>query len=1201
MAWKIIKLSSASTLGRITDFIDDVDGFIIRCGYRDCKTGEVYMDTKFQSFMATLAPYFSHTKVGFYFDTQAITPEEINDEFTFMMCRIEEYGVNDFPMYLQIKQGNTMGTGRADSLSKETRTTLFKHYMSLLDRPGLIIDYNYRYHIILENLNQDLYSLFLVRFDLYPYIEGIEPDGWEYNTNDQELGPEVHLCAPIMVYKDIADWVHEGTDISLYINSLKEIIFDYTGKPIEPEVENPYNLIENVDFTLTYKYNINVPTDAVPADKMPQVIVKGIHNYGGQIILPFSIDSIPLPDTVVLHPSTAEYTGSAIRPIPTIEGLSPQDYRVRYVDISITGEIGEYTVLINGRRNYYGQLTRYFTITPATVKPSMVRIDKSYEYTGEVIKPVPVILDRRLEGNYITEYSLSLYNFGDEDEHVIAEGDTDYDFSAYDTWDLDFVLMVDTESNIDVGIGAGIVNVIGINNFIGSTVLYFDIVRDIQAGEFEITQPVQEYTSKQIRPKVACLTGLVEGENYTVEYEDNVEIGTGKVIITGIYPYLSSVTLTFTISPIDIHHYYWSINKYEWGYTGEEIKPEVKVLPGDYDNMKYNFGDEDIQDFPEECETIDCDLVPEDMDGDDGRYAYQDEDSYYISTALSVECGEEPIEEKFTEDLDFVTLADKNTYYVDKDDDDGKFSYKDEDSEFDSDCIDIDGGEEPVEESFDIMYDFDEISKPKPEDKYSKDYDFNVLAEVFEEDSDNLYAKKPTYEVTYENNIDCGTGKVIITGTGMYTGTIEFEFVIKMGDIADCCEFQCEVNDEGIYDLQTLKVYDRIRKTYLVEGKDYYFDNASSCYYFPYNTSYIRQFKEITGYYNYTGKISKWFPTRYRPDVDPVVPKIGDWPVEVIFNNGGVIPGKPEEEWYKPINVNPTPEEPEEDDDDEDEGQGHSDKWVPDENIHPKEVEEESILYPAGMAVQLLNTPYYSSYENIYPEEDTLTGIFYIYSSKLKNNRIRVTGIIEFKNKPSKITGWVELDDIANAGDGIRFRVGDRVYVIDIIYKNPDGHGGYYSKAGQYMYITEILPTMDFEFGDMNSDNYLTDPRNIDFNFMVLSNDSDDPNADFDFMDDRIYDMGDEDTGEHGVVDVDFDFNTDEFDDVNFDELSKDRDYSHDVDDGNYDFNILVSSTEEDDGYDIGLGKTKNSSTLGWVSTSMILPESAKPESENGF
>ena len=67
----------------------------------------------------------------------------------------------------------------------------------------------------------------------------------------------------------------------------------------------------------------------------------------------------------------------------------------------------------------------------------------------------------------------------------------------------------------------------------------------------------QTYTGTEIQPQVviyanakdqkAKVNALEEGVHYTVSYENNVNAGTGKVIITGIGQYGGSKTVTFKI------------------------------------------------------------------------------------------------------------------------------------------------------------------------------------------------------------------------------------------------------------------------------------------------------------------------------------------------------------------------------------------------------------------------------------------------------------------------------------------------------------------------------------------------------------------------------------------------------------------------------------------------------------------------------
>lgn len=1027
MAWKVLKLSSYSTVGTITDLVDDVDGFLIRVGFRDYRTGEIYQDTKFTSYMANLSPYASHTKIGYYFETQAITNDEVDEEVAFVNEMIAEYYINDFPLYMQIEQGNTTGTGRADNLTQEQRTMLFQHYVDLVERPALLIHYEYSNHINMV-LASELASVTVVRYDLFPSYDEFTVDAWEYDNNDDTI-PILRSTPPILYYTDEAGWMN-GAPISNFINRLKQTSFPYTGSQIKPEVMNPYELIEGTDYTLTYKYNINVPNETLGNPYMPQAIVKGIHNFTGSITLHFRITAIPLPVAITLTPSAVEYTGKNIKPNVAVQGLRTDDYTVTYNDEDLIS-IGQKSVTVHGRRNYYGDATGYYNVTPAKITADKFSIEKSYVYTGDIIQPIPVEKDTRLPGNYDVEYELGEYDMDDD-----ASGEIDYDFNneALEA-ELDFDELADIgQNNKDVGIANGVVRIIGKNNFAGQAVLFFDITRDITVDDFEISSDIYEYTGEPVTPKVSSPTELVEGENFTVAYEDNIDVGEAKIILTAIYPYTGQAELTFTIDRIDISAYIWRLDTYTYGFTGEPIEPEV-IVENTFDDGVYNFGDEDTQ---------------------------------------------EP-------------------------------SYGDTD------------------------YDFNE------DDKWS--LDFNVLATKFDPDAEDKREWKPTYDVVYDNNVNTGVAHITITGNGDYKGTVTIDFNIVMGDVSTDCEFQCEVDEYGIYDLSTLKVYDFVRNRYLTEGVDYYFDNESQYWWFPYNPSYIRMYKEITGYYNYTGKLSKVFPCRYRPDVDPVVPLIMGYPAEVIFNNGGKIP---EDEVVPEPEPTPTPEpEPEPDPD----PSGHPEEWIPTSDIFPGEPESrESDLYPAGYEIRLDRVQYYSSFENIYPEEELLSGTFYIFSGKSFNNRIQVTGINTYVNKPSRTIGWISVNDVLSSVDGMTFYVGDRVYVLDYIYRNQDGSSGYINKVGEYMYIVDIIYSLEFEFGD-EDEGGVSDPSNTDYAFTVLSADNTDPEADFD--------------------------------QINTDETAED--------DGNYDFNILAGEASPIKGYTIALSNTRNGKVIGWVNASMIV------------
>ncbi len=101
---------------------------------------------------------------------------------------------------------------------------------------------------------------------------------------------------------------------------------------------------------------------------------------------------------------------------------------------------------------------------------------------------------------------------------------------------------------------------------VGSNENSFECTLEVEAPEVDdpveedkiianVTLPKQKYTytGKAITPKVKAFDEdenvLVEGVDYTVEYEDNVEMGFASVYVTGIGNFSGTYTATFIINP----------------------------------------------------------------------------------------------------------------------------------------------------------------------------------------------------------------------------------------------------------------------------------------------------------------------------------------------------------------------------------------------------------------------------------------------------------------------------------------------------------------------------------------------------------------------------------------------------------------------------------------------------------------------------
>ncbi|MDY3224553.1 MAG: hypothetical protein SOW84_01585 [Candidatus Faecousia sp.] len=103
-----------------------------------------------------------------------------------------------------------------------------------------------------------------------------------------------------------------------------------------------------------------------------------------------------------------------------------------------------------------------------------------------------------------------------------------------------------------------------------------------------------EYTGEEILPNVTVQvedTLLTLGKHYSLEYADNAEVGTGKVIVTGIATggYQGTVEVPFSIvekpaepepaepEPVALEESHVTLDKTEIPYNGEPVKPAVTV------------------------------------------------------------------------------------------------------------------------------------------------------------------------------------------------------------------------------------------------------------------------------------------------------------------------------------------------------------------------------------------------------------------------------------------------------------------------------------------------------------------------------------------------------------------------------------------------------------------------------------------------
>ncbi len=344
----------------------------------------------------------------------------------------------------------------------------------------------------------------------------------------------------------------ELVDISGGTVELSPASATYTGAAIEPAVtvtiadetsETGYTTLAlGTDYTVAYENNVDVSTEGAPA----LVTVTGIGAYTGTLTASFVISEAPATTTDLAEAGFSispvadqAYTGAALTPEVALEGpsqLTSDDYMVSYQD---NVAIGTATVTVTGQGDYSGTLTATFRIF-GDIADAVVTAIPNQTYTGAAIEPSP----------------------------VVAFGSTAL------TAGVDYTLSY--ENNVSASTDAALAKVVltGTGSYTGTQTVEFVIepksIKDAQVSAIASVT----YSGNANTPPVTVKDGattLVEGVDYTLSYERNVDAGAALVVIQGIGNYQYSTDTTFVIAPANIARATVVMpNQY---YTGQALTP----------------------------------------------------------------------------------------------------------------------------------------------------------------------------------------------------------------------------------------------------------------------------------------------------------------------------------------------------------------------------------------------------------------------------------------------------------------------------------------------------------------------------------------------------------------------------------------------------------------------------------------------------
>jgi len=126
---KVYDLSKWNPITSYDAVAKEVDGVIIRCGYRGNSTGKLTMDP---TYIEKITEFNKRgVPVGIYFFSTAINEFEAREEAVFAIKLAENLNIKlSFPIIVDTEYGNKDHTGRSDGLSKADRTTIILAFIS---------------------------------------------------------------------------------------------------------------------------------------------------------------------------------------------------------------------------------------------------------------------------------------------------------------------------------------------------------------------------------------------------------------------------------------------------------------------------------------------------------------------------------------------------------------------------------------------------------------------------------------------------------------------------------------------------------------------------------------------------------------------------------------------------------------------------------------------------------------------------------------------------------------------------------------------------------------------------------------------------------------------------------------------------------------------------------------------------------------
>lgn len=411
-----------------------------------------------------------------------------------------------------------------------------------------------------------------------------------------------------------------GIPIIASMVTVDSTTFDYTGEDVKPEItvkNGETTLIENTHYTVTYSSDVKNVGDKTAT-------VKGKGNYSGTVPIDYTVTkkdiSVAGSGVTVKMSPTIPYNGGekiVLTPVTDYDVIAQigsgevsltegKDYTVS-IEPNNLSSLGNGTLKVTGKGNYKGDLTAAFTVVPALLDSTDIKvITASAEYKGSEIDVNDII-------------KLSMNAKVSSGDPVVVPLTCGRDFTAS---------VNGTGGTKLTNEGDYRITLTGVGNYDGTREIDFKITkRQLSADDTKYTWTLNQtgatvgqdnwpHTGQEVTPTIQLAKDLErnkeleEGKDFTVVPKRNVNSGgkddeNGPVLeVTGMGNYTGTIEVHFAIG-IDIGTADVTMPQSDYTYNGGSQTPRAKsIVVSTSNNPKLTYNTDYTVEFPEDTTNV---------------------------------------------------------------------------------------------------------------------------------------------------------------------------------------------------------------------------------------------------------------------------------------------------------------------------------------------------------------------------------------------------------------------------------------------------------------------------------------------------------------------------------------------------------------------------------------------------------------------